>query len=134
MNENIEKEVKFSKNRFELEGNVANINDLYISKNGNKILRFDLGQNNNHNTQFIPIVLKGGLATSYGDEIEKGNWITVKGRISTYQKDIEKDGKTYKDKVIEILGFEIIDRSNNRIYTSDGKISEIMNKQDEMER
>ena len=32
---------KFIKNKFELEGNVANINDVYINQNGKKILRFD---------------------------------------------------------------------------------------------
>ena len=41
----------------------------------------------------------------------------VKGRISTYTKDVEKDGKTYKDKAIDILGFEITDRKNNKVYT-----------------
>ena len=102
-----------------------------------KILRFDLAQNNNGNTQFVPIVLRGELVNSYGNEIQKGDWVSVKGRISTYQKDVERDGKTYKDKAIDILGFEITDRTNNKVYTSDGQVHELTKKekkQTEMER
>ena len=125
MNNEVEREVRNSKNTFELEGNVANINDVYENQNGKKSLRFDLAQNNNGNTQFVPIVLRGELVNSYGNEIQKGDWISVKGRISTYSKDIERDGKTYKDKAIDILGFEITDRKNNKVYTSDGQIQEL---------
>lgn len=135
MNNEVEKEVRNSKNSFELEGNVANISDIYTNQNGKKILRFDLGQNNNENTQFVPIILRGELVNSYGNEIKKGDWISVKGRISTYTKDVEKNGKTYKDKAIDILGFEITDRKENKVYTSDGQVKEITNNQDtEMER
>lgn len=133
-NENV-KEVRNSRNRFELEGNVANIGNVYTNQNGKKILRFDLAQNNNGNTQYVPIVLRGELVNSYGSEIQKGDWISVKGRISTYQKDVGKDGKTYKDKVIDILGFEITDRKNNKVYTSDGDIRDLEKKSNsEMER
>lgn len=131
---NNEKEKRNSKNKFELEGNVANISNVYENQNGKKTLRFDLAQNNNDNTQFVPIILRGELVNSYKDEIKKGDWISVKGRISTYQKDIERDGKTYKDKVIEILGFEITDRTNNKVYTSDGQIHEFSSNTNEMER
>lgn len=135
MNNN-EKEVRNSRNNFELEGNVANINDIYTNQNGKKILRFDLAQNNNGNTQYVPIVLRGDLVNSYGNEIKKGDWISVKGRISTYQKDVVKDGITYKEKAIDILGFEVTDRKNNKVYTSDGQIyTKTSNKEDtEMER
>lgn len=134
MNNEVEREVRNSKNTFELEGNVANINDVYENQNGKKSLRFDLAQNNNGNTQFVPIVLRGELVNSYGNEIQKGDWISVKGRISTYSKDIERDGKTYKDKVIDILGFEITDRKNNKVYTSDGQVQELSsNKETENE-
>ena len=131
---NEEREMKNSINKFELEGNVGNIRDIYTNKNGKSSLRFDLGQNNNGNTQFVPIVIKGALVDTYGKEIEKGNWISVKGRISAFSKDVEKDGKTFKEKSVEILGFEITDRTNNKIYTSDGQIQDILNSKDEMER
>ena len=142
MNNEIEKEeriVRNSKNKFELEGNVANINEIYTNQNGKQILRFDLAQNNNGNTQFVPIVLRGELVNSYGKEIQKGDWISVKGRISTYLKDTEKDGMTFKEKAIDILGFEITNRINDKVYTSDGKIQELSNKKEtendsEMER
>ena len=133
MNTEIEREVKNSKNKFELEGNVANINDIYTNQNGKQTLRFDLAQNNNGNVQFLPIILRGELVNSYGNEIQKGDWISVKGKIVTYQKDIEKDGKTYKDKNVDILGFEIIDKKNNKVYTSDGQVHDVV-KNDEMER
>ena len=94
-----------------------------------------MAQNNNGNTQYVPIVLRGELVNSYGNEIQKGDWISVKGRISTYQKDVERDGKTYKDKAIDILGFEITDRKNNKVYTSDGDIRDLEEKSNsEMER
>lgn len=131
---NEEREMKNSINKFELEGNVGNIRDIYTNKNGKSSLRFDLGQNNNGNTQFVPIVIKGALVDTYGKEIEKGNWISVKGRISAFSKDVEKDGKTFKEKSVEILGFEITDRTNNKIYTSDGQIQDISNSKDELER
>lgn len=118
----------YSKNRFELDGNVANIQDVYIGKNGKKILRFDLAQNSGENAQFIPIVIKGDLVESYAANIKKGDWINIKGIISTYQKEVCKDGITYKDKMIDILAFEIFDRKENKIYTSDGQIKEIKNK------
>lgn len=134
MNNEVEREQRNSTNKFELEGNVGNIGDVFTNKNGKQTLRFDLGQNNNGNTQFVPIVLKGELVNSYGNEMQKGDWISVKGRISSYTKDVEKDGKTYKDKVVEILGFEITDRKNNKVYSSDGQVQDLENKNEEMER
>ena len=65
--------------------------------------------------------------------MQKGDWISVKGRISSYNKDVEKDGKTYKDKVVEILGFEITDRKNNKVYSADGQVHDLEVKE-EMER
>lgn len=132
---NNERETRNSVNKFELEGNVGNIGDKYTNPKGKISLRFDLGQNNNENTQFVPIVLKGNLVDTYGNEIQKGDWITVKGRISTYTKDVDKNGKTYKEKVIEILGFEIEDKNKNLVYKSDGSVEEKeTSKNEEMER
>lgn len=130
---NNEKEVRNSTNKFELEGNIATIRDIYTNNNGKKSLRFDLAQNTNGNTQFVPIVLKGELVNTYANDMSKGNWISVKGRINTYQKDKEIDGKTFKDKVVEIIGFEITDRTLNKVYSSDGQVNE-MTKNNEMER
>lgn len=130
---NNEKEVRNSTNKFELEGNIATIRDVYTNNNGKKSLRFDLAQNTNGNTQFVPIVLKGELVNTYANDMSKGNWISVKGRINTYQKDIQRDGKTFKDKVVEIIGFEITDRTLNKVYSSDGQVNEIT-KNNEMER
>ena len=135
MNNEKEREVRNSKNTFELEGNVANINDIYENRNGKKSLRFDLAQNNNGNTQFIPILLRGEIVSSYGEKIKKGDWISVKGRVSTYLKNIERDGKTYKDKAVDMLGFEITDKINNKVYTSDGQIKDLSSdNENEMER
>ena len=131
MNNEVEKELRNSRNSFELEGNVANISDVYINKNGKQMLRFDLAQNNNGNTQFVPILLRGELINSYGKKIQKGDWISVKGRIATYQKDVERDGKKYKDKAIDILGFEIIDKKYNKIYSADGQVHELSDKKEE---
>lgn len=117
-----EKEQRNSINKFELEGNVAYIGDIFTNKNGKDSLRFDLGQNNNGSTQFVPILLKGELVNTYGSEIKKGDWISVKGRISSYTRDVEKDGKSFKEKVIDILGFEITDKNNNKTYYSNGDI------------
>jgi len=130
---NNEKEVRNSTNKFELEGNIATIRDIYTNSNGKKSLRFDLAQNTNGNTQFVPIVLKGELVNTYASDMSKGNWISVKGRINTYQKDKERDGKTFKDKVVEIIGFEITDRTLNKVYSSDGQVNEII-KNNEIER
>lgn len=131
MNNEVEKELRNSRNSFELEGNVANISDVYINKNGKQMLRFDLTQNNNGNTQFVPILLRGELISSYGKKIQKGDWISVKGRIATYQKDVERDGKKYKDKAIDILGFEIIDKKYNKVYSADGQVHELSDKKEE---
>ena len=122
------------KNKFELEGNVANISDILINKNGKVTLKFDLGQNNGENTQFIPIALKGGLVKSYGNQIKKGDWILVKGKINSYLKDVERDGKLFKDKVIEILGFEVTDKVAHKVYTSDGQIKDLDVNKEEKER
>ena len=128
---NNQEEKRNSRNSFELEGNVANISDVYVNKNGKQMLRFDLAQNNNGNTQFVPILLKGELINSYGKKIQKGDWISVKGRIATYQKDVERDGKKYKDKAIDILGFEIIDKKYNKVYSADGQVHELSDKKEE---
>ena len=73
------------------------------------------------------------MVDSYAEEIKKGNWITVKGRISSYLKDVERDGETHKEKATDIIGFEITDRTNNKRYTSDGNVQELKNNK-EMER
>lgn len=130
----MEKERRNAINKFELEGNVANINDIYVNPRGKKSLRFDLGQNNNGNTQYVPIVIKGDLVDTYGNDILKGDWLTIKGRISTYVKEVERNGNTYKNKVIEILGFEITNKDTNKVYTSDGQIHDIENEKEELER
>ena len=122
---NNQEEKRNSRNSFELEGNVANISDVYVNKNGKQMLRFDLAQNNNGNTQFVPILLRGELINSYGKKIQKGDWISVKGRIATYLKDVERDGKKYKDKAIDILGFEITDKRYNKVYSADGQVHEL---------
>lgn len=131
---NNEQEVRNSTCRFEIEGNVGNIQRIYTNANGKKSLRFDLGQNNNGNSQFLPVVIRGELVNSYADDIAKGNWITVKGRISSYLKDVEQNGESHKEKVVELLGFEITDRTTNKVYSSDGTINEIQNNIDKMER
>lgn len=128
---NNQEEKRNSKNSFELEGNVANISDVYVNKNGKQMLRFDLAQNNNGNTQFVPILLRGELINSYGKKMQKGDWISVKGRIATYLKDVERDGKKYKDKAIDILGFEITDKRYNKVYSADGQVHELSDSKEE---
>ena len=128
---NNQEEKRNSRNSFELEGNVANISDVYVNKNGKQMLRFDLAQNNNGNTQFVPILLRGELINSYGKKIQKGDWISVKGRIATYLKDVERDGKKYKDKAIDILGFEITDKRYNKVYSADGQVHELSDSKEE---
>lgn len=125
-------EKRNSVNKFELEGNVANISDIYVNKNGKKTLRFDLAQNNNGATQFVPIVLKGNLVDNYNNDIEKGSWVSIKGRISSYLKEVEKDGKTFKEKIIEILGFEVTDRTKGFVYNADG--THLLTNKNEMEK
>ena len=127
-------EIRNSKNTFELEGNVARINKIYTNKNGKKTLRFDLGQNTKGDSQFVPVVIKGELVNTYGKEIQKGDWICVKGIITSYNKPIEKEGREYNNKVIEILGFEIEDRKNHKTFTSDGRVKDISVNKEEMER
>lgn len=128
---NNQEEKRNSRNSFELEGNVANISDVYVNKNGKQMLRFDLAQNNNGNTQFVPILLRGELINSYGKKMQKGDWISVKGRIATYLKDVERDGKKYKDKAIDILGFEITDKRYNKVYSADGQVHELSDSKEE---
>lgn len=121
-------ETRNSINRFELEGNVASVGDIYTNKKGKVSLRFELGQNNKDNSQFVPIVIKGELVNSYGKEIQVGDWISVKGRILSYPKKIEKDGREYNNKTVDILGFEIKDITNQKIYKQNGNIEDIKNK------
>jgi len=120
-------------NNFILEGNVGNIGDIYQNKNGKKSLRFDLGQNSNDDVQFIPIVIKGKLVDTYGNDIKTGDWIRISGRINAYIKEIKKNDKTYMEKITEIIGFEITNKENNKIYSSNGEITTKEQKED-MER
>lgn len=129
-----EQETRNSVNKFELEGNISNFKDVYENKNGKRILRFDIAQNNNGNTQFVPIIIKGDLVDSYAKDIQKGNWVVIKGIVTTYFKEVEKNGNLYKEKVIEMLGFEIKDKTNQKEYFSDGNIQEISDKKNEQER
>lgn len=131
---NEERETRNSLSRFEIEGNVGNISSVYENPNGKKNLRFDLGQNNNGYTQFLPVVLRGKLVDAYSEEIAKGNWITIKGRINSYVRELKQNGENLKEKVVELLGFEITDRTNNKIYSSDGSIKEIGSKEEELAR
>ena len=124
-----EKNIRNSKNKFELDGKVANISNIYTNSNGKKTLRFDLAQKHNGDSQFIPIVLKGNIVETYGKIIQKGDWISVKGRISTYLKELEKNGKVYKDKAIDIIGFEVVDKNNNKKYSADGQVHDLEEKE-----
>ena len=121
-------ETRNSINRFELEGNVASVGDIYTNKKGKVSLRFELGQNNKDNSQFVPIIIKGELVNSYGKEIQVGDWISVKGRILSYPKRIEKEVREYNNKTVDILGFEIKDITNQKIYKQNGNIEDIKNK------
>ena len=114
-------------NHFKLNGNVGYVGNINTSKNGHKSLTFDLCQNGyNDTTKYIPITLKGRLVDTYGKQVKKGDWLEVTGKISTYFKNIEKDDNKTKTKVIEILGFEVVDKVNNKRYTADGKICDLV--------
>lgn len=119
-----EKVGRRDRNRFELEGYVGIINNIYTNPRGKLSLRFDLGQQDDKNTQFVPIVIKGDLVESYGSEIKKGDHLTIKGRIVSYLKEVTIDNDSHKERVIEILGFEIEDKNKNITYKHDGSIVE----------
>lgn len=117
-----EEKVKNNLNQFTLDGNVAGIGTPYKVLNEKMRMRFDLGQTRNGKTQFVPIVLPTKLVEIYGDKIEKGNWITVRGSINSYNKKIMKNDKEINSKEIDIIAFEIEDKKLNKIFKSDGTI------------
>ena len=117
-----EEKVKNNLNQFTLDGNVAGIGTPYKVLNEKMRMRFDLGQTRNGKTKFVPIVLPTKLVEIYGDKIEKGNWITVKGSINSYNKKIMKKDKEINSKEIDIIAFEIEDKKLNKIFKSDGTI------------
>lgn len=113
-------------------GNVANIGTPYETANGKKRMRFDLAQNRNNGTQFFSIIMPTKLVETYGQEIQKGDWLFIKGNINSVPKKIEKDGKTINTKEMEFVAQEIEDRTHNKTYISDGQV--IDNSKNEMER
>ena len=135
MSYNIEKELKNSINKFELGGEVVQIDKIYRNRIGIGSLRFCLRQNIYGNDQVVPIVLKGSLVDTYGNKIQKGDWISVKGTIITYERQIMRNGKKIDEyeEVIVMFGFEIVDKTNNKVYKSDGQVQELSN-DDEIER
>lgn len=135
MNYNIEKELKNSINKFELGGEVVQIDKIYRNRIGIGSLRFCLRQNIYGNPQVVPIVLKGSLVDTYGNKIQKGDWISVKGKIITYERQIMRNGKKFDEyeEVIIMFGLEIVDKTNNKVYKSDGQVQKLSN-DDEIER
>ena len=129
-----ERELRKSRNYFELEGNISSLDDIRTNANGKVSLRFDLAQNiREGESQFIPIIIKGAIVDTYGKVVEKGDWIKVKGRINAYTKTTNK-GKDneHQTKVVEVLGFEIENLRDKTIYKSDGQV--VNNKEKEMEK
>ena len=116
-------------------GEVVQIDKIYRNRIGIGTLRFCLRQNIYGNPQVVPIVLKGSLVNTYGNKIQKGDWISVKGKIITYERQIMKNGKKFDEyeEVIVMFGFEIVDKTNNKVYKSDGQVQELSN-DDEIER
>ena len=125
MNEKENKKNQIERKSFELEGNVASFNEIYTGMNGKSVLRFDLAQNYKENLEYIPIVLKGNLAKTYGEKIKVGDWLNVKGKISSYIVEKGEDDKKFKRKVIEIIGFELTDKNKKLVYKYDGSINEM---------
>lgn len=119
-------------NQVVLEGNVGGFGTPFETQNGKKRMRFDLAQTRGGNTQYVPIVLPTGLVNTYGENIQKGDWLSIKGSINTFNKQTEDNGKTYNSKVVEIIALEIEDKKLNKTYTSDGNV--IDNSKSEMER
>lgn len=121
------------KNRIELEGNVGRIGEIYTNKNNKKSLHFDLAQNSedgkHKSSQFIPIVLRGNLLETYGEEIEKGDWLNIKGRLTSY---IDKNN----NKKMEVTAFEIKNLENEKEYsmTENERETEIEEDEKEQER
>jgi len=117
------------KNKIELEGNVARIGDVFTNKNGKKSIHFDLAQNSQDGkyktSQFIPVVLRGNLFETYGQEIEKGDWLNVKGRLTSY---IGKNN----DKKYEVTAFEVKNLENDKEYTMSE--NELDSEKDEVEK
>lgn len=113
-------------------GNVANIGTPYEIANGKKRMRFDLAQNRNNGTQFFSIIMPTKLVETYGQEIQKGDWLFIKGNINSVPKKIEKDGRTINTKEMEFVAQEIEDRTHNKTYISDGQV--IDNSKEELER
>lgn len=130
--ENEEKKVNQYSAKGIFSGNVANIGTPYETANGKKRMRFDLAQNRNNGTQFFSIILPTKLVETYGQEIQKGDWLTIEGTINSVPKKFEKDGKTINTKEMEFVAQEIEDRTHNKKYISDGQV--IDNSKNEMER
>lgn len=119
-------------NRFGLDGNVGNIG-VCINSNGKKVLKFDLCQNNNN--EYIPITLRGKAVDAYMNDIKKGNWVMVIGKITSFITVFDKVEKVFKKEIADFLSYEIIDRTNQKVYTYDGKIHHFSNKaKDKLER
>ena len=121
--DNEEKEVRASKNRVDFEGNVANISAFFTNKNDTTSRRFDLAQNEKDgSSQFLPVILRGGLVDTYGEEIQKGDWLNIKGRLSTYTHERDVNGTKVNEKVFEIVAYEITDKNKNMTYKIDGEV------------
>lgn len=104
-------------NFFQVEGNLTRKPELYYSDSGNaytyinvannymvraKELDSDKGQGYLKKAHFFSVFVRGEMALSVQD-LEKGNHVTVEGRIETYKKEINGTPQTFMKLVAQTI-------------------------------
>ena len=115
------KVMKNRENYTEQSGNVSSISEPYTNKNGKTSLKFDLARDVNGEKQYVPIILKGEMYETYGQVIQKGDWLDIKGKLNMYNKTFEEDGKQKSIKTCEIFAFDIYDKTKDVNYKFSNK-------------
>lgn len=105
-------------NQLVLVGRITHDPEPLILEDGKKVLKFQLAvqrgfknYEGNYDTDFISITCWEGLATIVESYIEKGNMLAVKGRVQSWQYNLEE---TKKLNMLEVIAEKVTYLSSSK--------------------
>lgn len=105
-------------NQLVLVGRITHDPEPYILQDGKKVLKFQLAvqrafksYDGDYDTDFIQITCWEGLASVVESFISKGVMLAVKGRVQTWQMNLENDKKV---NMLEVIAEKVTFLSSNK--------------------
>lgn len=101
-------------NKIEIWGNIGNEPEISFSKTGMAIAKLSIADNkgkdkngNDKGTQWLNCTFFDGLAESVGDQIKKGAYVHISGRLDIEKSKKENDNRFFYNVLVKEIAFPV---------------------------